>query len=262
MTNYNTQNLSYIHPNAKIGKGVSIGPFCCIEEDVVIGDDCEIGANVNILNGSRIGKSCKIFPGAVIGGISQDLKYNGEYCTATIEDHVTIREYVTVNKGSSANSNTLVKSHTLLMAYCHVAHDCIVGSHCILANSVHLGGHVELGDWVIIGGIVGVHQFVKIGEHSMIAAGVLVRKDVPPFIKTGRDPLSYIGVNSIGLQRRGFDQETIEQIQDVYRILFVKGHSRKKAILEIENELPPSEEKGQILDFINGASRGIIKGLI
>ena len=261
MINTLNQLPGVIHPDAKIGENVKIGPFCYIEKDVVIGDHTELGANVTILSGSRIGQHCKIHAGAVIGGDSQDLKYKGEYSTATIEDHVVVREFVTINRGSTENSNTLVKSHTLLMAYCHIAHDCIVGSNCILANSVHLGGHVEIADWVIIGGVVGVHQFVHIGAHSMIAAGVLVRKDVPPFIKTGRDPLSYIGVNSIGLQRRGFTSERINRIQDIYRILFVKAHSRKKALTIIKEELEDSIEKELILKFVSDASRGIIKGL-
>ncbi|KAA3637234.1 MAG: acyl-ACP--UDP-N-acetylglucosamine O-acyltransferase [Bacteroidetes bacterium] len=255
------QNNSYVHPEAKIGSNVEIGPFTYIEKDVVIGDGTWIGPNVTIFNGARIGKNCRIFPGAVISGIPQDLKFDGEMTTAEIGDSTTIREYVTINRGTSYADKTVVGSNCLLMAYAHVAHDCILGDNVILANSVNLAGHVEIDDWAIVEGMVGVQQFLKIGAHSFIAATSFVRKNVPPFVKAAREPLAYVGVNSIGLKRRGFKTEQINRIHEIYRILFVKGYSISNAVEIIQNELEDSPEKDHILDFIKNSDNGIIKGL-
>jgi len=249
-----------IHPNAKIGKNVKIASFVTVEEDVVIGDGCEIGANVCILNGTRLGENCKVFPGAIIGSIPQDLKYEGESSTLEIGNNVIIREYATINRGTSANYKTHIMDNCLLMAYVHVAHDCIIGEKTILANSVNLAGHVEVGKNVVIGGISAVHQFVKIGDHSMIGGGSLVRKDVPPFVKAAREPLSYAGVNSIGLRRRGFSNKQINHIQDIYRILFVKGYNTRQALRTIEATIKASPEREKILSFLADSDRGVMKG--
>lgn len=251
---------SVIHPEAKIGSDVSIGPFCYIDKDVEIGDGTWIGPNVTIFEGARIGKHCQIFPGAVISGIPQDLKFKGEKTLAEIGDYTTIREYVTVNRGTAYANKTIVGSHCLLMAYVHVAHDCCIGDRVILANNVNLAGHVEIKDWAILEGLVAVQQFVKIGMHSFIAGGSLVRKHVPPYVKAAREPLSYAGVNTVGLKRRGFDSETIQEIQEIYRILFVKGYSTSKALAIIEDTIIPSKEKDHILSFIKEADPGIMKG--
>ncbi len=253
-------NLTNIHPNAKIGNNVHIDAFTSIEEDVIIGDGCWISSNVTIMNGARIGNNVKIFPGAVISAIPQDLKYKGEKTFAKIGDNTIIREYVTINKGTTANMETFVGSDCLLMAYVHVAHDCIVGNHCILANCATLAGHITIDDWAIIGGLSAVHQFVNIGSHTMISGGSLVSKDVPPFVKAAREPLSYVGINSVGLQRRGFTPETINQIQDIYRKLFVSNLSVSNAIIEIEKNVKKSPERDQILQFIAKSERGIMKG--
>ncbi len=255
------QNNSYVHPEAKIGSNVEIGPFTYIEKDVVIGDGTWIGPNVTIFNGARIGKDCRVFPGAVISGIPQDLKFDGEMTTAEIGDNTTIREYVTINRGTSYADKTVVGNNCLLMAYAHVAHDCILGDNVILANSVNLAGHVEIDDWAIVEGMVGIQQFLKIGAHSFIAATSFVRKNVPPFVKAAREPLAYVGVNSIGLKRRGFQTEQINRIHEIYRILFVKGYSISNAVEIIQNELEDSPEKDHILDFIKNSDNGIIKGL-
>ena len=252
---------SYVHPDAQIGRGVEIGPFVQIEADVVVGDHCWIGSNAVLMNGTRLGGHCRVFPGAVLGAIPQDLKFDGEYSLLEVGHHTTIREYCTLNRGTKASGTTKVGNHCLLMAYCHVAHDCIVGNRVVLANNTSLGGHVEIGDWVVVGGLCGVHQFVKIGRHAMVAAGIIVRKDVPPFVLTARDPLSYSGVNKIGLTRRGFSRSQITQLQDIYRILFVKGYSVTQAVELIENSISPSIEKQEVLDFIENATRGLIKGL-
>jgi UDP-N-acetylglucosamine acyltransferase len=252
--------LCVIEPQAKLGNNVTVEPFTKIYGDVEIGDDCWIGPNVTIFDGARIGKGVKIFPGAVISGIPQDLKYKGEKTTTIIGDYTTIRECVTINKGTAANWETKVGSHTLLMAYSHVAHDCIVGNHCILANSATLAGHITVHDYAIIGGLCAIHQFVTIGAHTLISGGSLVRKDVPPYTRAAREPLAYVGINSIGLRRRSFPVDAIKIIQDSYRILFASGLSVSDAIQEIESEIPGSEYKDQILIFIKTSKRGLMKG--
>jgi len=251
---------AYIHPDAQIGKNVHISPFCYIDKDVIIGEGTWLGPNVTIFPGARIGKDCKIFPGAVISGIPQDLKFAGEDSIAVIGDRTTIREYVTINRGTAYAQKTVVGNDCLLMAYVHVAHDCRLGDHVILANNVNLAGHVKIEDWAILEGLVAVQQFTRVGAHSFVAGGSLVRKNVPPFVKAAREPLSYAGVNAIGLKRRSFSQESINHIQDIYRILYVKGDNITKALELIEQEIPDSKEKNLIVDFIRTAELGIIRG--
>ncbi|HQV96928.1 MAG TPA: acyl-ACP--UDP-N-acetylglucosamine O-acyltransferase [Saprospiraceae bacterium] len=253
-------NLSFVHSTAKLGENVTVEPFAYIGENVEIGEGSWIGPHATVLEGSFVGKKCKIFPGAVVGAIPQDLKYKGEKSTLVIEDNVTVRECCTLNRGTEASMTTRIGKGTLLMAYVHVAHDSYVGSNCILANNVNLAGHIEIGNQVIIGGMSAVHQFVKIGDHVMIGGGSLVRKDVPPFVKAAREPLSYVGVNSIGLRRRGYTNEQINHIQDIYRILFVKGNNVKKAIEIIEATIKETNEKEIILQFLGQADRGLMKG--
>lgn len=253
-------NLVVIHPNARIGKNVKIDPFTMIHDNVEIGDDTWIGSNVTIFPGARIGKNCNIFPGAVISAVPQDLKFHGEETTAVIGDHTTIREFVTINRGTQALGKTEVGSHNLLMAYVHVAHDCVVGNHCILANGATLAGHITIDDFAIIGGLSAIHQFVQIGAHVMISGGSLVRKDVPPFVKAAHEPLSYVGINSVGLRRRGFSNEKISEIQNIYRTIFVKGFSNSHALDVVQNEMAATPERDQILAFIRQSTRGIMKG--
>ncbi len=254
------QPLAYVHPQAKIAKNVVIEPFVNIEKNVEIGEGTWIGSNVTIMEGARIGKNCRIFPGAVISAIPQDLKFNGEETIARIGDNTTIREFVTINRGTKANWETVVGDNCLLMAYVHIAHDCIVGNNVILANAATLAGHIIIDDWAIVGGLSAVHQFVNIGSHVMISGGSLVRKDVPPFTKAAREPLSYVGVNSIGLRRRGFSNETISQIQEIYRRIYLRGMNVSQAVAVIEAELPATAERDEILSFIGRSSRGIMKG--
>jgi UDP-N-acetylglucosamine acyltransferase len=253
--------LSYIHPNAKIGNNVTIEPFSTIYDNVEIGDGTWIGPNVTIFSGARIGKNCRIFPGAVISAIPQDLKFKGEDTTAEIGDNTTIRECVTINRGTTDKMKTAIGSNCLLMAYVHVAHDCILGNNIIVANSVNLAGHVTIEDYTILEGLVAVQQFVKIGAHAFITGGSLVRKNVPPFTKAAREPLQYVGINSVGLRRRGFSNETVLEIEDIYRTLYVKGHNVTNALAVIEQEAPASKEKEQILDFIRESKDGIMRGI-
>lgn len=252
--------LSQIHPDAKIGERVTVGPFTSISADVVIGDDTWVGPNVTIFDGARIGKDCRIFPGAVISAIPQDLKFQGEKTTLEIGDHTTIREMVTLNRGTLAAGKTVIGSNCLLMAYVHVAHDCLISDHVILANSVNLAGHVVIDEWAILEGYVGVSQFVRIGAHSFIAGQTGVRKNVPPYTRAAREPLSFVGVNSVGLKRRGFEQESINLIQDVYRILYTKGYSTRTALDIIDKEIPSHVIRDQITDFVRTSERGIMRG--
>ena len=254
------QPLAYVHPQAKLANNVVIEPFVNIEKNVVIEDGTWIGSNVTIMEGARIGKNCRIFPGAVISAIPQDLKYANEETVVRIGDNTTIREFVTINRGTKANWETVVGKNCLLMAYVHVAHDCIIGNNVILANACNLAGHIRIDDWAIIGGLSAVHQFVQIGAHSMISGGGMARKDVPPFTKAGREPLSYVGVNSIGLRRRGFSDERINAIQDIYRTIYLKGYNVSKAISIIEANVPASPDRDEILSFISNSTRGIMKG--
>ncbi|MCP9767059.1 acyl-ACP--UDP-N-acetylglucosamine O-acyltransferase [Lacihabitans sp. LS3-19] len=253
------QPLAYVHPGAKIAQNVVIEPFVTIQNDVEIGEGTWIGPNVTIFPGARIGKNCKIYPGAVISAEPQDLKFKGEYSTAEIGDNTVIRECVTINRGTVDKNKTVVGANCLIMAYVHIAHDCIVGNNVILANGVQLAGHINLGDFVFVGGTSAVHQFVNIGPHAMVAGGSLVRKDVPPFLKAAREPLSYAGVNSIGLRRRGFSSEKIEEIQDIYRIIYLSGLNNSAAIDKIEIELAATAERDEIINFIRNSERGIIK---
>lgn len=254
------QPLSYVHPDAKIADNVVIEPFVSIDHDVVIGEGTRIGSSVTILPGTRIGKNCNIFPGAVIGAIPQDLKFRGEYSTVEIGDNNTIREFATINRGTAARGRTIVGNNNLIMAYVHIAHDCRIGNQVILVNSTQLAGEVNVDDWAIIGGMTAVHQFCHIGAHVMISGGSLVGKDVPPYIKAGRNPLSYVGINSIGLRRRNYSNEKIREIQDIYRYIYLKGFNTTQAVEIIEAEMSASSERDEILLFVKDSKRGIIRG--
>ena len=254
------QPLAYIHPQAKIARNVVIEPFTTINKNVEIDEGTWIGSNVTIMEGARIGKNVKIFPGAVVSAIPQDLKFGGEDTVLEVGDNTVIRECVTLNRGTGATGKTAIGNNCLIMAYVHVAHDCYVGDNCILVNAVQLAGHVNIDEYAIVGGSAAIHQFVKIGAHTMVSGGSLVRKDVPPFTKAGREPLSYAGINSIGLRRRGYSNEKITEIQEVYRYIFLKGLNNSKAVDLIELEMPPSKERDEIINFFRSSDRGVMKG--
>lgn len=256
------QPLAYIHPAAKIAPSVVIDPFVTIEENVEIGEGTRIGSNVTIMAGARIGKNCTIFPGAVISGIPQDLKFKGEDTLAIIGDNTVIRECVTINRGTAARGKTVVGNNCLIMAYCHVAHDCIVGDNVIMSNATQLAGEVVVDNFAVIGGGALVHQFCHIGAHVMLQGGALVNKDIPPFVKAAREPIAYAGVNSIGLRRRGFTSETIREIQEIYRYLYLSGLNNSDAVERIEAELPATKERDEIILFVRNAKRGIIRGYV
>jgi UDP-N-acetylglucosamine acyltransferase len=254
------QPLSYVHPDAKVADNVVIEPFVTVDRDVEIGEGTRIGSSVTILPGTKIGKNCNIFPGAVIGAIPQDLKFKGEYTKVIIGDNNTIRECVTINRGTASKGKTELGSNNLIMAYSHVAHDCKIGDFVILGNNTQLAGEVVVDNWAIISGMTGVHQFCRIGSHVMIGGGSLVRKDVPPFIKASREPLSYVGINSIGLRRRNYNNDKIREIQDIYRYIYQKGLNTAQAVDIIEAEMPATQERDEVLLFVKDSKRGIIRG--
>ncbi|MCX6332811.1 MAG: acyl-ACP--UDP-N-acetylglucosamine O-acyltransferase [Bacteroidia bacterium] len=251
--------LAYIHPDARLGKNVTVDPFAYIAGNVVIGDGTWIGPNATILDGARIGKNCRIFPTAVLSGIPQDLKFKGEETTAEIGDSTTMRENSTVNRGTAASGRTIVGNNCLLMAGSHVGHDCQIGNNCIIGNSSGLAGEVKVEDWAILSGGTLVHQFTRIGAHVIVGGGSKVRIDVPPFIKADREPLSYMGLNTVGLTRRGFEKERIDEIHNIYRALYQNSMNLSQALEYVEKEFKQTPDRDYIIDFIRKSERGVIR---
>lgn len=255
------QPLAYVHPEAKVADNVVIEPFVTIGKNVEIGKGTWIGSNVTIMEGARIGENCKFFPGAVISAIPQDLKFKGEETIVEIGNNTTIRECVTINRATMARGITSVGNNCLLMAYSHIAHDCEVKNNVIIGNACQVAGEVVIDDFAILSASVLVHQFVNIGAHVMISGGTLVRKDVPPYVTAAREPISYVGVNSIGLRRRNFKSARINEITEVYRILYSENYNNSDAIVKIEKEVPASFERDYIVEFIKDSKRGVMRGI-
>ena len=254
--------INFINPNSEIGKDTIVEPFSYIDKNVIIGNNCWIGNNVTIYSGARIGDNVKIFPGAVISSVPQDLKFDGEETLVEIGEGTTIRECVTISRGTKDKFKTTIGKNCLLMAYSHIAHDCIIEDNCIIVNGVQIAGHTIIGEFAIIGGGTLIHQFTKIGCHSMISGGSIIRKDVPPYCKAGKEPLAYKGVNSIGLKRRNFSQDQINQIQNMYRILYLEGKNISQALKKISEEITKSNERETLVEFIRLSERGVIKGFL
>ena len=258
----NISPLAVVHPDAQIGEGVVIEPFAVVEKDVVIGDHCHLYPHAVVLNGARIGKNCQIFPGAVVAGIPQDLKFKGEITTAEIGDNTTLRECVTINRGTASKGKTIVGNNCLIMAYSHVAHDCVLHDNIIIGNASQIAGEVEIDDFAIVSGGSLVHQLSRISKHVMIQGGSRIGKDIPPYTLIGRDPIVYSGINIVGLRRRGFTNQQVYLIQDIYRTLYTRGLNNSDALKAIETEYEPSEERDLILNFIKASKRGIVRGSI
>jgi UDP-N-acetylglucosamine acyltransferase len=251
--------LAYIHADAKIGMNVTIDPFAYISGNVVIGDGTWIGPSATVMDGARIGKNCRIFPSAVISGIPQDLKFKGEETTAEIGDRTTVREGSTVNRGTAALGKTVVGNDCLLMAYSHIGHDCQIGNSCIIGGMTGLAGEVRVEDWAILSGGTLVHQFTRIGAHVIVGGGSKIRIDVPPFIKADREPLSYMGLNTVGLTRRGFEKERIDEIHNIYRALYQNSMNLSQALEYVEKEFKKSPDRDYIIEFIRNSERGVIR---
>ncbi len=248
-----------VSPGAELGENVEIGPFAVIENDVIIGDGTIVGSSALLASGTRVGKNCKIFHGAVLGTVPQDLKFQDEKTTLEVGNNTTIREYATLNRGTTDHWKTVVGDNCLLMAYSHIAHDCSIGNNVIIANSVNMAGHVTIEDYVGVGGMVPIHQFVKIGKHTFIGGGFRVPKDVPPFILAMGEPLKFAGLNSVGLQRRGFSSETIGELKSAYRIFYRSKLIVKDALQKIEDEIQPLEAVKDLITFIKSCERGVIR---
>lgn len=258
----NISSLAFVHPEAILGENVTVEPFAYIDRNVEIGDGSYIMSKADIRNGSRIGKNCRIFPGAAIGGLPQDLKFKGEDSIAVIGDNTTVRECVTVNRGTVSKGKTVVGNNCLLMAYAHVAHDCLIGNHIIVGNAVQLAGEVEIYDYAIVSGGALVHQFTRIGEHVMIQGGTRLGKDIPPYVIAGREPVSYSGINLVGLRRSGFSNEKIDEIQEIYRLIYQSGLNFTDAISKIEKDFEKTPEMELIVDFVKKSPRGIVRGYL
>lgn len=255
-------NLYSVHPDTKIGNNVSIGNFTTIYDDVEIGDNCEIYNNVTIFPGARIGDGVRIFPGAVVSGIPQDLKFKGEKTYAYVGDGTTLRECATVNRGTASKGETRIGMNCLIMAYCHVAHDCRLGNRVIMSNACQIAGEVVIDDCAVIGGGSLIHQFCHIGRNIMLQGGALVNKDIPPFVKAAREPISYVGLNSVGLHRNGFSDEEIRHISEIYRLLYLSDLNVTNAVKLIEEKIPDSQYRREIVDFVLNSERGIIRSVI
>ncbi len=251
--------LAFVHPDARLGKDVTVDPFAYIAGNVVIGDGTWIGPNSTIMDGARIGKNCRIFPTAVISGIPQDLKFRGEETTVEIGDNTSVREGATVNRGTAAVGKTVIGNNCLLMACSHVGHDCLIGDNCIIGNASGLAGEVKVEEWAILSGGTLVHQFTRIGAHVIVGGGSKIRIDVPPFIKADREPLSFMGLNTVGLTRRGFEKERIDEIHNIYRALYQNNMNLSQALEYIEKEFKPSPDRDYIIDFIRKSERGVIR---
>ena len=251
--------LAYIHPEAVIGEGCEIGPFCYIDKNVVIGKNNHLMNSVTLLSGTRIGDGNRIFPGAVIGAIPQDLKFKGEETTAEVGDNNTIRENVTINRGTAAKGKTVVGSNNLLMEGMHVAHDAVVGNGCIIGNTTKIAGEVVIDDFAIISACVLIHQFCHVGSYVMVGGGTRTSQDIPPYCMAAREPVAYCGLNLVGLRRRGLSRELIENIHNTYRLLYQRGKLREECLQEIRETVPMSPEIEYILDFVTSSKRGIIK---
>ncbi len=252
-------DLAFVHKDASIGNDVTVEPFAYIAANVIIGDGTWIGPNATVMDGARIGKNCRIFPSAVVSGIPQDLKFRGEDTTAEIGDNTTIREGVTVNRGTASAGKTVVGNGCLLMAYSHIGHDCILKNNIIVGNGTGLAGEVQVDDWAILSGGTLVHQFCRIGAHVILGGGSKVRIDVPPFIKADRDPLSYMGLNSVGLTRRGFEKERIDEIHNIYRTIYQSKMNFSQALESVQDMFRQSDDRDYILEFIRKSERGIIR---
>ena len=254
------QPLSTIHADARISEGVIIDPFVYVAADVEIGVGTHLYPGAIVLDGARIGKNCKIHSGAVIAGEPQDLKFQGEITTAVIGDNTTIRESATVNRGTASKGTTIVGANCLIMAYSHVAHDCVVGDNVIISNASQIAGEVRIDHHAVIGGGSLIHQFCHVGAHVMMQGGSLVNKDIPPYIVCARNPISYAGINVVGLRRRGFSSEEIATLQEIYRYTFTSDLNTTDAILAVEANIPDSQFRSEIINFVRNSHRGILKG--
>jgi UDP-N-acetylglucosamine acyltransferase len=255
-------SLASVSKDAQIGQNVRIDPFAVIHEDVIIGNGTRIHSNVALYPGTRIGEDCEVFPGAVLGVVPQDLKFDNEYTTVEIGNNTKIRECVTIHRGTSDKMKTAVGDNCLLMTYVHIAHDCQIGNNVILASYTGLSGHVIIDDFAILEGKVAAQQFAHIGKHAFIGGASLIRKDVPPYIKAAREPLTFAGVNSVGLRRRGYSDEQVREIEDIYRTIYVQNSNLSKGVNAVLQSMEKTPLRDEIIGFIQASDKGVIRGMI
>ena len=253
---------AFVHPDASIGKDVTVEPFAYIAADTVVGSGSWIGPNATIMDGARMGKNCKVFPGAVISAIPQDLKFAGEITTTEIGDNCTFREGATINRGTVALGKTIMGNNCLMMANSHVAHDCILGNNVIIVNNVLLGGEVHIDDFAILGGGAAAHQFCRVGAHAMISGGAMFKKDIPPYAIINHNPVGFVGINKVGLKRRNFSQDKIEELEEIYKIIYFSGRNISQALEYLKENFKATAERDYIIDFISRSERGILKSAI
>lgn len=251
--------LAFIDPAAQIGEDCEIGPFCFVDKNVVIGDGNVLMNSVTLLEGTRLGNGNLLFPGAVIGAIPQDLKFRGEETTAEIGDNNRIRENVTIHRGTASKGRTIIGSGNLIMENAHIAHDCVLGSGIIMGNSTKLAGEVIIDDNAILSAVVLVHQFCRIGGYTMVQGGSRTSRDIPPYIIGGKEPITYGGINIVGLRRRQFSRELIEDIHQAYRLIYNSHLNVQEALEQIKYEINVGPEIQYIIDFIRASQRGIIR---
>lgn len=262
-TTVGTRGETRIHPTAlvdsesELGEGVVVGPWAIVGPRVQIGDGTEIGPRATIERDTVLGEDCQVANGAVLGTAPQDLKFKGERTVLEIGDRTVIREFATLNRGTSASGRTMVGSDCLLMAYTHVAHDCEIGNHVVLANSVNMAGHVLIEDWVTVGGLTPIHQFVRIGAHAFVGGGSRISQDVPPYCRAAGNPPRLFGLNSVGLERRGFSDEVRKALKQTYRILFQSSLGLTRALARADEEVDSIPEVRHLLAFIRASERGI-----
>lgn len=251
--------LAYVDPSARVDATATIDPFAVVMGDAVIGPHCHLHPHAVVYDHTTLGEGCEVFPGAAIGGIPQDLKFQGEETRTVVGNHCVFRECSTVHRGTASKGETVVGDHNLVMAYSHIAHDCRLGNHIIMSNAVQLAGEVVVGDYAVLGGGSLIHQFTRIGAHVMLQGGSRVNKDLPPFVTVGREPISYAGINSVGMRRRGFTQEDVEEVNTIYHIVYQSGLLLKEAIVKIEETVAPSAVRDEILSFLRCSDRGIVR---
>jgi len=248
-----------VSPRAELAEDVTVGPWATIEDNVVIGSGCRIDSNTLIAHGTRLGREVRVHHGAVVGTIPQDLKFKGEESLAVVGDRTVVREYATINRGTAERGETTLGQDCLIMAYAHVGHDCLLGNHVIMGNAATLAGHVEVHDYALLSGVLPVHQFVKIGAHCIIGGGFRVPQDICPYSLAAGYPLRIMGLNVVGLKRRGFSSEAVKVLRGAFKLLFFSGLNTSQAVDRIREELPSTAEIGTILDFIEQSNRGLTK---
>lgn len=248
-----------VHPKASLGTNVTVGPHAIVEDNVEIGDSCTIGPRALVAWGTRMGARCRVHHAATVGTIPQDLKFDGEETLCRIGDDCIIREYVSINRGTKANNETVIGNRCALLAYCHVGHDCVIGDNLIVSNNLAMAGHVTVGNHVTIGGVCAFHQFTRVGDHVFVGATCFVTQDIVPFAMVASEPVRIVGINKVGLERRGFDADRRAAISKAFRILFRQNLTRADAIAALRETFSGNDDIAQLVGFVEQSERGLLQ---